>query len=274
LREAKYEAGLERGRPFLRITGPDRLVEHGEVNLHNLPGTLARKILRNPASRLTRMDVVPRIEQNFIEPLLKDLLLQNWVSLTFDTRYLTDRAADFEVLDSINHPENRRQNASLANALSHSLPVILTMTPAEMLHLRQNEGEAFQVYRDAIHSLLNTLNPSDERAVKAAFLDVVRPQLNKIDLAVSEARKTVSSSLREKLVFGTGLVTISLFSGLLPPEVGAVVGWLGGAKFGTDLLIEANKLVQEPRAIRSTEFYFLWRLDHDRRGRSVPKRHR
>lgn len=155
---------------------------------------------------------------------------------------------------------------------SHPLPFIDGLDTKTLLKLRKEEGEAFQVYRDRVRTLVEQSSLS-ALEFKEAFRDLVQPELNQIDKAVASARKMVKREIREKLVFGTGMVTIGLAAGVVTPAVGAIVAAMGGAKFGADLLSNINMLLSEPVKARENDFFFLWKARELGDRKNAEQRH-
>jgi hypothetical protein len=141
---------------------------------------------------------------------------------------------------------------------------------ADLVRLRRDEGEVFQVYRDAVARVLREVTPKDGRRVRQAFEDTVLPELNKIDAVVRNAQRKLRRSLTIDLLSGVGAVTIGLFSGILTPAAGALLAGLGGTGFVGKALRDLEALRSEPKeSVRDNPYYFLWKArDHARRRAS------
>lgn len=122
------------------------------------------------------------------------------------------------------------------------------------------EGESFSVYRDSLTFALQSITESDVGKVQQAFDDLVRPELNNIELAIKNSRKLLWGSLAHDIAFSAGFVAVGLFSGLLPANIGEIVATLGGFKFVSGSLEKASKLIQEPPEVRNSKYYFLWKV--------------
>jgi hypothetical protein len=247
-------------KEFLIVSRPDALVEHGEIVIRDLSRSLRKKLKTRPDYIPTEREVKPILRNIFINNALDDILLHNIYSKLCGYRPLTDREVDFIVLDSINQVRQDDTLQGVIKALEHSVPVVSGIDIRKLLKLRKEESAAFEVYRDSVEKVLREVPRSSPESICEAFDDIVRPQLHQIDAAVATARKLVKRSLRESVIFGTGLVTVGSFSGIFPPDAASLLAWLGGAKYLTDLLVNANKLVSEPSEARKNDFYFLWRV--------------
>jgi hypothetical protein len=242
------------GPTHVLLTGPDDLVEHGAIEIHNLRPPAIKKIKNRDRKTIDRL-----ICTILIDPIMNDMLLQDGFSRFYGFRYLTDRPDDLTVLSAINSNSVEAINAKAQSALRHSLPVVNGLNTKALIRLRQGEGESFLVYREALNAVLREVPHNDEAAIKQAFEDLVRPELHRLDKAVVSARKLVRRSLRDTVVIGTGLVCIGVFGGFLPADAARVLSWLGGAKYISDVLKKASELVAEPSSVRDSNFYFLWR---------------
>jgi hypothetical protein len=103
------------------------------------------------------------------------------------------------------------------------------------------------------------LRPADEHHIRQVFEDVIRPELNKIDLVVRNERQRIARSLKTNVIFGAGVVSVGLSAGLFAPDAGKLLAELGGFGFALGALNKLNQLFEEPASIRENNFYFLWR---------------
>lgn len=238
-------------RSIVTLSRLEKFVPKNSIVLNDLFGEdHSRRYTRNRLTESEQRDIV----QTFvIDPALIDLQFRHTIRWMYNVRYITDRPLDCEFLSLLDDP-----NRPAAPNMSHELPYIDGLDTETLLKLRKDEGEAFQVYRDRVKSLVDE-GPLDARQFAEAFGDLVRPEINQIDRAVLNAKKMVNRKLREKLVFGTGMVTLGLAAGSVAPDVGAVISAFGGAKFGADLLASLNALSADPPEIRTNDFYFLWK---------------
>jgi hypothetical protein len=254
-----YKAGISEGEPFVEISGKHKQLDHVGTVIYGLPGDLKHVIRRSPSRYITGVERSRIVYPHFIWPMLDDLELQNTYSFLGGFRYLTDRAADVALLSAVDDPARSLLSRKLMGALSHTLPVINNISISHLLKLREKEGEAFLVYREALGKVLSLAHSEDESKLRQAFGDLVRPRIYAIDAAVKSARKLVRQSIAEKALIGAGMVSIGVFGGFLPASVGTILAWLGGTSFAVDILTKLLSLVKEPPGIRENEFYFLWK---------------
>ena len=60
------------------------------------------------------------------------------------------------------------------------------------------------------------------------------------------------------MIFGTGAVTVGLYAGFLPADIGSIVAALGGGSAVAGSIMDYNKTFKEKQEARSNDFYFLW----------------
>jgi hypothetical protein len=241
---------------YLSISGTENFVPHEGIDV--VPINRRSQLLRSKRrQKLSKDDVREVIQTYILDPALIDLQYRHIINWLYDVRYITDRPVDADLLRAMGENVNLQLN-QLSTKASHPLPFIDGLDTKTLLKLREEEGEAFQVYRDRVRTLVEQSTLSDLE-FKEAFRDLVQPELNQIDKAVASVRKMVKREMREKLIFGTGMVTIGLAAGAVTPEIGAIVAAMSGAKFGSGLLSNINTLLSEPAKARENDFFYLWK---------------
>ena len=258
LRQLKFEY---RKTGYVRITGPEHLITHGQQAI----GPLKR------SDALGRHGVKGRVRHalfnQLLQPVFDDVVLHDHYLHHYDYRYLTNRDLDAAVIEAVGNEEAKAASRAIVSGLSHSLPILAQVDLDTMLKLRDKEREAFVVYRDSLNELLEKADLSTPCAIREAFQDVVRPELARVDAAVSNARTFTKSTIAKEVVVNAGLVSIGLFVGLVEPTLGAVTALFGGTQMIRKVGTAAYDLaVAEPRAARANRFYFLWKLQEQ----SVP----
>lgn len=265
--ERKYmkhlKATLKRGDrgPFIELTGADEITEHSPafVELLECDPVVAKQ--RDPAKShtLSQRDL-RRFVDFLIKPIMDDIFVQNWYSVMYGLTYLTDRELDIEIMRAVNDRQTNAQGDVLLEALSHSIPFIYDVPLEKLVTLREVEGESFRVYRDALSATLRSVHDLEPTQIREAFQDEIRPQLNRIDLAIKNARNLLTDSMKIEALVAAGSVAIGLFSGLLPPNIGPIIAALGGFQFVSRTLEKLIKSGREPAQIRESSYYFLWKI--------------
>ena len=243
--------------PSVEVDGPDELLGGQPMTIRFLPeGPVGRAILSNESLPL---EFLPDLVQTaFIRPIIDDLRGQGMYSWLLGTSYLTNRSLDYEFLRRVDVTSGRHGLGRVAIAMEHALPVVDGAPLQALLELRQAEPEAFRTYRSAFAETLRQ-HEGEPHEMRAIFDRVVRPELDRLDLEVKKIKKLVSAKVREKLIFGSGTLTIGLALGAVLPDVGSIIASLGGLKYGVEILEELNKTQKEPIEAMDNPYYFLWR---------------
>ena len=94
-----------------------------------------------------------------------------------------------------------------------------------------------------------------------AFRDQILPEINLIDKKIKDWKLKTRESLKEKVIFGTGAVSIGLYAGMLPPNIGQLVAAIGGGSAIAGAVMDYNKTLKDRIEARSNDFYFLWQAN-------------
>ncbi|MCQ4243903.1 hypothetical protein [Stutzerimonas decontaminans] len=251
--------------PFLKFEGPHGLIDHGVIYLHlsgELPESIARLIDKKLPYIFSRTEVLSEgMLSLIIAPIIKDLSNQEWHSAFYGTSYLCDNPAQMKIAAKLNSEAYAASSSAFNKGMSHSLPSVYAKDLSAIVKLRENEGEAFAVYRDKIHSLLKSTNRWSEHEVAEAFRDQILPEVNLIDKKIKDWKVKARESLKEKVIFGTGAVSIGLYAGMLPPNIGQLVAAIGGGSAIAGAVLDYNKTLKDKIEARSNDFYFLWQAN-------------
>ncbi|MBU2984910.1 hypothetical protein KO528_06090 [Saccharophagus degradans] len=248
--------------PFLKIEGPDGLIDHGVRYLHlfgDLPETITELLDKKLPYKFSKKEVLSEgMLSLIISPILRDLSNQEWHSAFYGTSYLCDNATQMKIASRLNSEAYSASSSAFNKAMNHSLPSVYAKDLSDIVNLRENEGESFTVYRDKVHSLLKDTEKWSEEEVEEAFRDEILPQINMIDKKIRDWKVKTRESLKEKILFGSGAVSIGLYAGMLPPNIGQIVTAIGGGSAVAGAVMDYNKTLKDKNEARSDDFYFLW----------------
>lgn len=248
--------------PFFDISGPEGIVEHGQVFFHayNPPPKIFKAFKnKGPVYSLSKSEMLESGALDFvIHPILRDITFQEWHTALTNTSYLCDNYAHMSLVSKVNNDIFAANSSAFAGGLKHYLPKVHSSDSNALLALRNNEAEAFFVYRDKLRKLLKTAGNWEEKEVAAVFRDEVLPEINAINKKLRDWKSNTRQSIGEKVLFGTGAVTLGLYAGLLPANIGQLVAALGGTSAAAAILMDWNKTFKEKQQARSNDFFFLW----------------
>jgi hypothetical protein len=173
-------------------------------------------------------------------------------------------------MNLVSNKAARHFNRVAVDALSHPLPFVDDVPIERILKVRQQEGEAFLVYRDAVRKLLSAADAKTSKELREAFDDEIRPELNKIDLTLKNTRKALSRGTLVDAAIVFASVSIAAFSGLLPPTLGLPPGVLdvgaalGGWQGARGLVSKLSSRRTTPKDVADNKYAFLWRMQAER----------
>lgn len=251
-----------RRSPFFEISGPEGVIEHGKVYFHAfrpMPSIFRRFEKKGPTYTLNKAEMEDcGVLGMVVNPIVRDITFQEWHTTLNGTSYLCDNPAHIALVSSVNNEAFAANSAAFSSALRHHLPQIYSRNPTTLLELREREAEAFFVYRDKLRKLMQGAASWNEKEVARVFRDEVLPEINGLKKRVHDWKTSARESLRERLIFGTGAVTLGLYAGILPADIGQLVAALGGTSAAAGVLMDWNKTLKEKQQARTSDFYFLW----------------
>lgn len=258
-----FDVGKGAG-PFFEISGPSDLIDHGERYIHlfdPLPDFVKFIQQKRLPYKLTKNEIIDEeILSLIISPILRDLSNQEWHSAFYATSYLCDSPIQMQLASKLNNDAYVANSNAFEKGMNHYLPAIYGQDMNAILRLREQEGEAFSVYRDKLTAMIHQSKSWDEKEVKEVFRDQVLPEINLIEKKIKDWKSRTRESLKEKAIFGSGAVTVGLYAGILPPDIGQIVAALGGGSAVAGALLDYNKTLKEKQEARANDFYFLWRV--------------
>jgi hypothetical protein len=266
---------LERGTTLVHQHGdhahatifmPEGMFEYNQVqSTLNLPPHLVKK-----ATEPIRVSIRDArrlcLFNDEIDRVIDDISTQNATANRFNCQYITDRAIDLELMDIASNRRVRSFNRAAVDALSHPLAFIDQVPLKRLLMLRKDNGESFLVYRDAVWGVLSSVQGKSSAELREAFDDAIRPELNKIDLTIKNARRQMATSTLIDLTIAFASISIAAFSGLLPAKLGIpkevldVGAALGGWQSAKSLASKIVEIRSTPKEVNESKYAFLWKI--------------
>lgn len=264
LTEVDYYVEMIDGQASLIPRGPTTLIdEHfGRYLFAKAPPQIL-EIARKAKSPVRLSQACAKkhdIPSIMYEDMLGDVLNQNYYALRHGTGYLTQRSVDLELINALASQPIRDTNTLLGTSFSHELPVIGGIELRELLKVRRDNGDSFQVYRDALSKAINDVKDDDPRKMNQAFRDIVKPEIHRVNAALGSARKILLKDVLVSTAVATGVVGVGLFAGILPQNIGQIVAALGGYHFFQGAGSKLAGFVLEPPSLKENSFYFLWKV--------------
>ena len=178
--------------------------------------------------------------------------------------FLCERPLHIEILQEISkNPEQNRRNQIVLDHLSCLVPFIENASPKDLLKLRNEEAEAFLVFRQALNGViqeyLSQHESITERNAIELYSDVIEPRLAALDKKVKVADKTLFRDTVSNALSWSGVISFGMFSGILPTEFNLILYGLG-IKAATDLIGKTVGKVNSKESIETDQMYFLWKV--------------
>ncbi len=195
----------------------------------------------------------------FVDPIINDLMTQNFYTYIYKSTYLTNREIDQKLMYKNEYPSKRNLSNNIYESLAHIIPSLPNANLRNLIGLRQKEGEAFEVYRLAISNFLQNIKDK-EVALKMAFEDEIKPEINKINQTIKNSKKLIYSDMKKDTLVLSLFVTIGLFANILPQNLGEIIASLGGINSLGKFANNFKKLTTTDIDVNSNKYFFLWKL--------------
>lgn len=201
------------------------------------------------------------VAELYANGILFDVFHQNLFASQYGASYLTSRPIDLMLINRANPVKSKVANKRVTDYLSHNVPIGIDLELSEVLRLRESERGHFLQYRSAVSKAIDEVKAGTSNNTKEIFFDVIQPELTRIDLLMSEARRTSKSNLIKDLAAPSAFLGLGLFSGIVSPTIAAVATAVGGLHFVDKLAGHAKDLVLTPKEVRQDKFYWLWKVN-------------
>ena len=194
--------------------------------------------------------------------IILDMIRQNANVNLYESSYLINNEFYLNVMQNISKRKSRTVTPSeFISGFSYSVPFINDIDLVQLLELRKKDYESFLVYRDSIRYFLEeTNNFNVTKNIKEVFSDIVNPEINKISLTFKNNKTLLKNKVNRELLISSCLIGLGLFSGLLPNDLGKIVGALGGCDFLKAIINQKIEGTLESNEIKNNDLYFIWKI--------------
>lgn len=264
LKESTFSVkSLDDGRIAAEFYGPKDIFKHGDegsyLTFNDAPTILKKKLLNSESADLTDQEVIDSgLVDHQTSLLLNDIVTQHWQNQVYNSSYLTNRIYDFDLLRLLDEKYDKSSN--IFDSLTHSIPFVKGIDHLELMKLRHNETDSFEVYRDKITEIFREGNTYSDSEAKDIYNDYLRPELNRMNKALSDNQKIIKSKLTNKFFIYSSFITIGISSGFITPELGAIIASLGGIQAAEEAFNKFQDLDEDKSDIRKNDLYFLWKV--------------
>jgi hypothetical protein len=274
LREISFRLSSENRKYYIDLAGPDLLIEHGgqTIEMSELP----REIMRN--NRVTnKLDkeksvclsrkVVEELELNKVLAVrvMENIAFELTVSQSFNASFLTEKDLHIELLNALSENDERvRRNQIAQRHLSTIVPFYDGVPIRKLIMLRDQEGEAFLVYRKMLNQAIDEYRKQGdkftEREAQAIYSDIIEPSLAKLDMKLKLAKRSLLKEESRRILSWVGAISFGIYAGFVPSDLVMAAKALGLTKVVAELVGSGMKLGEIDGDVRKEEVYFLWRV--------------
>jgi hypothetical protein len=257
---------------LISMEGPEELLEHGGGAILSakspfLPNSPRLKMIRDGQElKLTQAEVRRvGIHNQLASSIYANIKLELFTSQIFHTSFITDRPIHINILNAISEDLSLcKRNALVEKYLTTLVPFLDNIELKDLLILRNRECDSFLLFRQSLNRAIAEYkvcgDSFSERFAKGIYSDIISPQLAKLDLKVTSAKRDLVKSSRRKTLAWAGAISFGIYAGFMPTELAAAATALGLSKIVADLLETVMIKSDGMEAIRNEEMYFLWKV--------------
>ncbi|EMK3331668.1 hypothetical protein V8050_004601 [Vibrio parahaemolyticus] len=246
---------------FLSIEAPESLIEHNKKYVHlfdnSSPYFDSLRKLGLPYQLNQKEITEDGIIDMLIRPLVDDISFYSWHSKFYSTNLLTNDDLQIKVINKLN--VNSVSTDVINNQFEHTLTVADNTTPETIIELRNANEEHFNVYREKTKQFLGSVKGLNAKEQEEAYSDLVRAEIANINKSLHLHRTKYLSKTRQEVIFGTGVLAVGTYLGIIPIELAPMLAAAGGATKAASWLVDTNQQLQSDTVAQENDFYFLWK---------------
>lgn len=258
---------------MLRFSGPDPYYEHPiAAILAALPPSIAeqQRIMKNLKSN--RKIMIPKYLQKQLKlhemlanKVMANISFELLMAQALNTSFVTHQSVHLSFLASaFGNTEIERKNYIASKYLSSSVPFLNDVNVKELLKLREQEADAFILYRHALSEMIREFLASGEglteQKARVMYSDYILPQLTKLERRVEIAKRNLIKGVRRSVLAWCGVISFGTYAGLIPTEFIAGAKALGFTALAASGLKKLMAITDAKESIRNEELYFLWKV--------------
>ncbi len=211
-----------------------------------------------------------KIKQKLLNDLILESLAESYSTAAhseiYNAKMITDVPLDVRIAQflSSNETEGKILKQGLVVPDNCDLPIIGGVSLENILHLREEEKDAFNRYRNAVTNFLEQKH-SNSINLKTLYDQEIYPQLTELEAKINFAREG-----RLQKWLGSSLVMLSTLgvcamNGIIG-SVGQAVSLSGGI---SNIMHGAQnkvvELLEENQAKKENKYFFLWKLKNKKK---------
>lgn len=262
--------------PRIEMHGPTDFLEHGSIFVvlpERLPWMTRlesgqRKHSRVPIPRQVAYKL--RLVESYLGAMAHDAMVQAFYGLQYDAQYLTNLPGQVRFLNAFDAAdENQRLNFQVLSQLSHRVPLFAEVPTAAILRLREEEPEAFNLYRSTMGSIVRdyvkTKKLAKRREAEDLYRDVLKPEISRLEAKSREYRRNARRSAARDAVLGVAAISLGIFGSAHLAQMAPAIEILGAGKLVKSATDAVSSMQKDGGGLKAENLYFLLRLAREAR---------
>jgi len=283
LKEVSYSILYEEGFLSLFGQGHEDLIPHGGLtvvfsDLTLLPSKAQSLILKAKTTGEIKLTTAQakkiQAAQYFSDPIFASIAFELGGTHFLKTSYLSESDLELSFIRSLSKdPIVRRRTALMSKYLTCIVPFIDSVDTSALIRLRDNEQEAFSLFRAALTKAIEEYKSQGkaftERDAQAVYADIIQPRLATLDAKIRSAKRSFRKGGVRKVLGWTGAISVGLYTGIFTADP-----LVGAAAFGAAKLFESIMAKSDlEETIKQDDMYFLWKVRELANARPVETQH-
>lgn len=283
----KCDMRYEYGELTLELSGPDSILRgHGESfsilgeqrreQLFTMIPEIVHKAMQKGLTKISpRVARLINLSHSYIEDVIDSIMFELGSANELRTAYLSDNEHEISTIKQITKdPFAQKKTALLAKHLTCAFPFVHSCNPTELLSIRSREQESFIKFRAAFDKALAEYthigSELSERDAELIYLDIVRPRLAELDLVIKNANESFRKSMFRKALSWTGSISVGILAGIYSQPIVTGAAAFNAIKTGAEIIDEVLNKSDTENALKSDDFYYLWKVKESSRKRPKP----
>lgn len=249
--------------PAVILSGPDEIIEHSaQVYVINTKSPMIKTLRKySPKGEIKKRKLKEYFFHAYFEPYFEDLFIQDFYSNVFNYNSVTHQTNDLFLRYNLEEKKNNIRISQILKNLKQVVPSVENVELKNLVKLRNKEYESLKVYRDSVDNLLNKIEKgTSEEDINEIIRSEINTEVNKLDSVFKNNKKKFANSFMRKSIIGTAFISVGMFSGLVPPNVGQALATIGGYNFVNALSKDAFNMFKPPKEVENNNYYFVWKL--------------
>lgn len=257
----------------LAVEGPETLIDHGRhfVVSSALPEPLSgmpRLVGKVDAGEIVALSKTAAKKLGYhhwlVQQVLENVAFEVVTSQSLNTSFLTDRSLHIEALTILSESDRiQRRNLIAQKHLTSFVPFLDGVPLEDLIKLREEEGEAFVLYRHALNEAIDEYKEQRDftaRDAQALYSDVIAPRIAALDSKVRSARNKLLKDTGRGVLAWVGAISFGIYAGFVPADLVAAAQALGLTKVVAELVKLTLEGADLTKDVRNEDMYFLWRI--------------